>query len=571
MSEFGIKIKSLEAGSLYDVNRGVRDNIDMKNAMLVNSLFLDFLLSHGLSIWKNESTRDIISLSFSYGSRSYEEEVKHLKAQIDRVKRDQKISSDEREQKLNVYNNLLERADKQKDLYEKKSKEEIRVHYYVDGVTVNWKTHNRSGKVIKIEPIHYRMLYRTAGKAKKGSCMFIRDELYNEALGYLRMGIQLPEHNAPIVEIGVYSSLVTSSIVGKIKINPENILILKDVDSFFKTRVVSIETDENRHCIAKTIDDYSVKNTLFDGQALIDHAFFPAWADGYILLRHHFCKMAAFDCNLQEFFKDYYGEQYKTAKVKDMFGVEHYVKNIEVVTTNNAMKWLKFNVLYEEWCGKVRENDSMFGIVKTAHKSKLGDVQRQSYQMVNSLDLDSMEAISKCSTDYIMKLKSNDGVFLDYLKKNANFFNDFEVLTALVERNSDFVRSEYFRERKKTIIHNYVMNMKTGKLLQNGDNLVIIGSPYAMLLHAVGDDVEKDNTFSQEDGTIQCYTERFEDGEYLAGFRSPFNSRNNMVYLHNVISENIKKYFYIGRQCIAVNLQHTDLQARANGLTNRVG
>ena len=68
-------------------------------------------------------------------------------------------------------------------------------------------------------------------------------------------------------------------------------------------------------------------------------------------------------------------------------------------------------------------------------------------------------------------------------------------------------------------------------MIQNADNLVIIGSPYAMLLHSVGEDVNNDDTFYSEDGVIQCYTKRFEDNEYLAAFRSPFNSKNNMVVL----------------------------------------
>lgn len=73
------------------------------------------------------------------------------------------------------------------------------------------------------------------------------------------MGIKLPKSNAPIVEISAYAPLVSSAIVGKVKINPKNILILKDVDRTFKTDVVSIETDENKHCSAKHISDYMLK------------------------------------------------------------------------------------------------------------------------------------------------------------------------------------------------------------------------------------------------------------------------------------------------------------------------
>lgn len=76
------------------------------------------------------------------------------------------------------------------------------------------------------------------------------------------MGIKIPKNNAPIVEISAYTPLISSAIVGKIKINPKNILILKDVDRTFKTNVISVETDENRHCVAKYLEDYTLKNTL---------------------------------------------------------------------------------------------------------------------------------------------------------------------------------------------------------------------------------------------------------------------------------------------------------------------
>ena len=150
--------------------------------------------------------------------------------------------------------------------------------------------------------------------------------------------------------------------------------------------------------------------------------------------------------------------------------------------------------------------------------------------MVNSLDCNIMENVVKESMDYVSKLKQDDKTFLEYLKLNSNFSNDYEVLIALCKQNYDFTRSKYFRDRKKDIIHKYVKNLKLGKLIQNADNLVIIGSPYAMLLHSIGEDIENDNTFVKENNTIQCYTERFDNGEYLAFFRSPFNSKNNLLY-----------------------------------------
>lgn len=558
ISKYGIKIKNFQAGALYQCNLGVRENYDYTRAMFTNNLLLYYLMDNGLKV-NNGWTRDIICIEFDYGSRSYEEEIKHL---------DKCIKSAECEgniEKVECLKSYKAQAELKKDLFNKKSADEIREIFYTKGIEIRHDIQRKNGKITKQEFVHYNMLYRSTGKAKDGSCMFICDRLYKKALNFIRMGIKLPKNNAPIVEMGAYSSLIASSIIDTIHIDPKNILILKDIDSYFTTNVISVETDKDKHCIAIPKENYQLKNTMFDGQGLIDESIFPKWGNGYLLLRHHMCKMACFKTKIQKFFKDYYKDNYNNAIITDMFGIEHYAKDIKLITTDNAMKWLKFDISYDYWCKKVYENKCAFGVVKTAHKSKLGEVQKMSYQMINSLDMDVMPNVVNKSKEYIELLKKNNNVFLDYLRENKNFSNDFEVLVALCNQNKEFTRSDYFRYRKSNIIESYVNNFKFGKVLQNADNLVFVGSPYAMLLYTVGQDVETDVTFKQEKNCIQCFTQRFKDGEYLACFRSPHNSKNNISYLHNTYSDEYIKYFDLGEQIIALNVLHTPVQDRMNG------
>ena len=567
-TKYGYKIKNIQAASIWECNHGARDNLDMDDAMLTNSLFLDFLEENGLNVWKESSTRDIVCLCFDYGSRDYDEEVAHLASHLAKTKTDSSLTEEKRAERIAKFEQLQADLVGKEDCFVKLSRQELRREFYVNGVDITYKTHDKNGEVINTETIHYKMLYRSPGKAKAGKCMFVREELHDKAEDFLRMGLKLPEKNAPIVEIGAYQSLVTSTIVDKIKINPENVLILKDVESHFNTKVISIETNEARECRAIERDNYKITSTLFDGQGLIDSSIFPEWGNGYILLRQHFFKAACFCTNIQQYFKDYYGDEYETAQVKDMFGNLHYVKDVELITTDNACKWLKFDVGFDYWCDKVRENGSMFGIVKTAHPSKLGEVQKASYQMINSLDLDLMESITQCTRNYVMELKNSDEAFLDYLRKNKTFSNDYEVLVALVEQDRDFLRCDYFRHRRTHIINGYLTNVKCGKVINNADNLTLVGNPYAMLMYTVGLNPEEDPTLNVEEGCIQCYTERFDDGEYLAGFRSPYNSRNGLSYLHNHRTELMERYFSLGRNCMAVNCIKSDFEDRNNGLTN---
>lgn len=541
MGEYGLKIKNYEAASIYEYQYGFRNRLDETDAMLTNSLFLDFLKENGLSSWKDESTRDVVCVAFSYRTKGYAE------------MKDKDIPS------------LQEALNKNGEKCVEISKSDLRIKFYEEGFPITYRTYNKEGVVLKEETIHYKMLYRTPGKAKKGTCMFIRDELYDVAHDFLYMGLQLPEKNSPIVEAGAYASLVTSSIVGKVKIEPHQMLIVKDLPTTFNTKAVLVKTNERKECVAETVDNYNIDGEAFDGQALIDSSIFPEWGDGYVLLRHHFSKMAAFKTNIELFMRDQFGDQYETATITDMFGRGVAVRDIKLITTNNAIKWIKFGVGIDYWFDRVRENGCMFGIVKTAHASKLGDVQRMSYQMTNALNIDTMSDVTSASVEYVDKLKTDNEVFLDYLTRNTNFSNDYEVLVALVNHNPDFVRCDYFRDRKKKIIESYTLNLKGGRIIQKADNLTIVGSPYGMLLHSIGIDARTDPTFQVENGCIQCWTNAFDNDEYLAEFRSPFNSRNNLGYIHNIRHELLDRYFDFGKLILAVNTIDTDWQSRNNG------
>ena len=256
----------------------------------------------------------------------------------------------------------------------------------------------------------------------------------------------------------------------------------------------------------------------------------------------------------------------------DYFGKKKLLKNIKAITTENAIKWKKFSDLmgkdpYEYWANIVRSDGCLWGVVKTDHPSKLGGQQQLSYQMLNVLPCtkDEINDICKDSVDYVELLKRDDDEFEYFLRKNANEVNHYEMMADLYRHNNEFANSKWFRLEKRKIINNYVNKLRQGKIFVNGDNLTLCGNPYALLLCAVGDDYRKDVTLLQEDGVIQCYTKRFDDGEYICGFRSPNNSMNNVGYFHNVKHPLMEKYFEFSENIIAINGIGTDVQSRMNG------
>lgn len=577
MSQYGIKIKNIHAGMIYDVNLGIRDYFTCKDAMLNNSLFNFFLQKNGMNVYKGETTRDIICLDYDFGSRSYEEER-------DRLEKLLESANDDSKERIYA---TLEKIEQRKDLYSPKKRDEIREYFYEHGVNVTYKKYDKEIDSEIAETIHYKMLFRTSAKAKLGQVMFINEKLYDLAYDWLTIGLgkKMSIDNAKIVEMSAYAPLTTSTIIDTIHVPVEDILILKDQDSFFKTlaNIVRAETyigksgEEERKCVVVQ-EETEVKNTLWDGMMLIESTILPKWVNGMILLRNHLFKACGFRTYIQKFFMvwcDQNGHDYNTYQVQDMFGKWHYLKDIKMITTDNAIKWKKFadlmgNTLeeaYEYWCNRIRKDGCLWGVVKTDHPSKLGEYQQLSYQMINTLPCtkNDVRAIAQTTIDYIELLKNDNAEFEKFLRKNANEINHYEMLADLYSHNHEFANSTFFREEKRKIIYDYVYRMRKGKILVNGDNLTICGNPYALLLYSVGEDFLSDPTFSSEDGCIQCYTKRFDDGEYLAGFRNPHNSPNNICYLRNVYSPEMEAYFPFSSNIMAVNCIQTDIQSRANG------
>lgn len=576
---------------LYDVNLGTRDYFTYTDAMLNNSLFSYFLKRNGLNVYKkkqdvefskDESTRDVVCLDFDFGSRSFDEEFKRLSKLLD---------TDLTEYSRERIENAIKKVESRKDLYSEKKRGEIRDLFYNEGVDITYKTKNKDGSLKKQQTIHYEMLFRTSAKAKLGQVIFINSKLYKKAYDWLTIGLgdKMQHDNAKIVEMSAYAPLTTSTIIGTIHIPVEDILILKDQDSFFETMADVVRAEEytddkgntKKKCVVSR-ENTMVKNTLWDGMGLIEcdsqYLKLPNYINGMALMRNHLFKVCCVKTRMQKFFKDWCAENgydYETHQVQDMFGNWHYLKDVKMITTDNATKFKKFTDLmggtpekaYEYWCDRIRADGCMWGVVKTDHESKLGKYQQLSYQMVNTLPCskDDVKAIAQDSIDYVELIKSDNDEFEKFLRKYANEVNHYEMLADLYSHNNEFAECKWFREEKRKIISGYVHKLRKGKIFVEGDNLTVFGNPYALLLHAVGDDWRDDPTFHKENGCIQCYTPRFNSGEYLAAFRNPHNSPNNVCYMHNTYSKYFERYFAFSNNIMAVNCIETDVQDRCNG------
>lgn len=198
------------------VNRGDKNSfLDQKNAYLNDSLFLRHMLKHGVTVNRKNRTTDIILLKFEYGV-------------------------------------------KETDTYDGITSAELREEFYKNGVNVPWAIYDKdTGSIISENKVHYKMLMRSPGKAKKGECYFIKENLLKNARNYLTMNLydKMPEENTPLVEMSAYSTLTTATAMDYINIPLDNILIVEDKEVEAETRAVIVKTHDVEY--VKQIVDYN--------------------------------------------------------------------------------------------------------------------------------------------------------------------------------------------------------------------------------------------------------------------------------------------------------------------------
>ena len=136
--------------------------------------------------------------------------------------------------------------------------------------------------------------------------MFIDENLYPLIHKWEMCGLEINEGDeCDLAGIESYISLTASSIVGAIQIKPENILLVDDYESVFRDTVVAVEQGEDGHLVASE-KEVEIINSIWDGESLIDVSLMGEYSPyGFILLRNSFFKSAAFNCNLQQWFKDH--------------------------------------------------------------------------------------------------------------------------------------------------------------------------------------------------------------------------------------------------------------------------
>lgn len=458
----------------------------------------------------------------------------------------------------------------------------VRDYLYNNGFFIDFYKKDADNKYTKDTRKYFCYWFRTTSKSRIGESTFCKRELFEAIDSWQNMDIKLDPNKPKIVENEAYKSLTASNIIFKVKIPVKSILVVNDLTSFKDELCTRVFVNDNGNVDAET-KNMTIKNVLFDGMALLDDSVYIDDSSMY-LLRNHYTKMAGFRTNIKQFMKDIFKDDYETATLMDRYGNDILVKDILCITSENSMKWEKLNSTYDKWKKAVIADGEMFGVCKEEHPSKLGKYQKLSYQHVNSLptDFEGMKEICQTSINYLEGLKTNLDLFLEHIERTACRVNSNQMFADLIRHSKGFIETETFRKFRSEVVNKYKEELISGNLIADADNLTMVGNPYILLLHSIGQVpytinnegvyvIDKNFTDPTlpilEDGKgISIYTNRFDDGEQIALFRNPHNSMNNIILGNNCKHKLMDTYFIFSKNICACNNISTNCQDRANSM-----
>lgn len=452
---------------------------------------------------------------------------------------------------------------------------------------------------IKIDGIEYTFFKRGGSKARTAQVIFVKKKFKELLLKPCFLGLTFKEDNLyDMTSKEAYTSLIMSGIIDIIHINRNSILIINDIDSEqFKARQ-SLTIMKEDGSVHQEEGEYDVINCVTDGQGLADDSIYEEneslKTSTCALLRNDFLKCNALRTKLQEYYKEN-----KITKVWDMYRGWLDASKIKLVITPNSCKYLKFSdqfksekECYLDWLNRIPEE---FGVVKTDHVGNYGYSNRLSYQMINSMNLtkEEVKELMKDELTYVnlllnnskysktdlklmskdkkkeIKDKANEMTYFLNSIVSSNPLSTSDMVSSLVNWNSDYRFTKEFKEFKKHNIQQYIKNLRTGAIrIKNSLYAIMISCPYEMLqsTHTENNIVSKWIMNKNE-----CYNSFFDDNKDLISIRNPQINAGNIYWMKNKYrdeykwfgyqEDNIHKHDFV----VFVNTNKVDLMNRLQG------
>ena len=446
--------------------------------------------------------------------------------------------------------------------------------YRVDGKTketIRYMIYDKEDFSFKIDDIEYVRWCRSGSASRQGKCFFINKELVHSMNLFTDCGINPKKRRINLASFEAYRALLLSHKTANLDIRPENILLIKDVKSVFKDKVMYVGLKDKK--LFTEEKEMTIENKIWDGQSLIDKSLMGDYQDkGMLLLRHKFFKSCCFNSNIQQWFKDNH-----ITDVSQLNGITtaKRIEDIKFITTPSSIKYCKFgdteNWFYD-WLKQISKKNIPFGIVKYEKPTKYfgGKLVRTHYQILNTLQItkNKITELLQQTLDYIELLRKDPLAMYHYCEATSDDEDSdlmmnvkADVIYRMMKLNMSFKDTKLYKHLAKNVIESIRADIKCGRILVNGNYSTVLGNPIEMLQESIAK-YEPETTIVGKGNIIST---AFPQKQLLA-CRSPHITMGNIYLPHNTENHLVTTYINMTDNIMVINSVGENVLQRANSM-----
>lgn len=415
-----------------------------------------------------------------------------------------------------------------------------------------------------INGIHYERLLGTNGGVKNSTIVFVSSRVATELKRRLENGRDLSKPLVP----AKFESYKALSCSGSTPVSlPHGICVVPDCVTHFKSNVIYIDDEGVDEPKMEYRENEDVELIDSDGYGLMLPSLAERWSQelglDYVMsganTRFSWEKGMVFCFDFLEFADKIAG----TRIIKDAWGNEVDLSNIELILTTSQLKLWDSYKSFDDYLDNCLKNGYTFGIPKVCPK-ELENERYLNYQFIQSFKLTD-EQIEELIQPTIKEIK--DILGLDYKKSilflkgmflNENNLwkveNDFAKALMV---DPEMINDPFVRNRIYQMIRKRIKDAKIGVIKVAGNYSIISGDPYSLCQSMFGLEV----TGLLKAGEL--YNKYWIDkgAEYVTCFRAPMTAANNVIKLRVSNTKDMQHWYQYMTTCTILNSWDTTTHA----------
>lgn len=415
-----------------------------------------------------------------------------------------------------------------------------------------------------INGIHYERLLGTNGGVKNSTIVFVSSRVAPELKRRLENGRDLSKPLVP----AKFESYKALSCSGSTPVSlPHGICVVPDCVTHFKSNVIYINDETSDEPVMEYRENEPVELIDSDGYGLMLPSLAQRWSQelglDYVMsganTRFSWEKGMVFCFDFLEFADKVAG----TRIIKDAWGNEVDLSNIELILTTSQLKLWDSYKSFDDYLDNCLKNGYTFGIPKVCPK-ELENERYLNYQFIQSFQLTD-EQIEELIQPTIQEIK--DILGLDYKKSilflkgmflNENNLwkveNDFAKALMV---DPEMINDPFVRNRIYQMIRKRIKDAKVGVIKVSGNYSIISGDPYSLCQSIFGMEVI---------GLLKAgelYNKYWIDkgADYVSCFRAPMTCHNNICKLKVANTEDMQHWYRYMTTCTILNSWDTTTHA----------